>query len=91
VVAVAVILIAATVLIVILLVARGIEKEAARALAAGARIKANTDALFLLGGARDALEDLRGHALAIEAKGAHLAGAVHDTAAGGGATRATQP
>lgn len=79
----AVILVAAALLIAILLVARGIEKEASRALAAGARIKANTDALFLLGGVRDAMEELLGHALTIEAKGAHLAGAVHDEAAGG--------
>jgi len=79
------ILVAACLLIAILLVARGIEKHAARALAAGARIRANTDALFLLGEARDALEDLRGHALAIAAKTGHLAGAVHDEAAGGAA------
>lgn len=78
-------LIAATLLITILLVARGIEKEAERALAAGARIKENTDALFLLGGARDALRRLRRHAMAIEAKGAYLAEAVHDEAAGGAA------
>lgn len=83
VVAAAIVLIAAALLIAILLVARGIEKEASRALAAGARIKENTDALFLLGSARDALETLRSHALAIEAKGAHLAGAVHDEATGG--------
>lgn len=92
VVAVAVILIAATLLIAILLVARGIEREAGRALAAGARIKENTDSLFLLGGVRDALENLRGHALAIEAKGAHLASAVHDEAAGAApAERESQP
>lgn len=82
----ALVVVAATLLIAILLVARGIEKEASRALAAGARIKTNTDALFALGAARDALEDLRGQVLSVEAKTALLAGAVHGEAAGGGAT-----
>lgn len=80
----AIVVIAAAVVISILLVARGIEKEAARALAAGARVKANTDAIFGLGGALEGLETVRDVAERVEAKAAHLATAVHQESAGAG-------
>lgn len=84
VVGVAIVAIAAAVVITILIVARGIEKEAARALAAGARVKANTDAIFALGGALEGLEEVRDTAGRVEAKTAHLAAAVHQESAGAG-------
>lgn len=80
----AIVVVAAALLIAILLVARGIEKEAARALAAGARIRDHTDALFLLGGALEALETLRDRAAAVEEKTALLGRTVHGEAEGAG-------
>lgn len=78
----AVVVIAASVVITILLVARGIEKEAGRALAAGARVKENTDAIFALGGALEGLKAIRLAAGEVEKKAAHLARAVHGESAG---------
>lgn len=83
----AVVVIAAAVVITILVVARGIEKEAARALAAGARVKENTDAIFALGGALDGLEAIRVAAGEVEKKAAHLARAVHGESAGAAGMR----
>ncbi len=91
VVGVAIVAIAATVVIAILLVARGIEKEATRALAAGARVKMNTDPLFELGGALEGLETVREVAGRVEAKAGHLARAVHQEAAGAGSPGGGRP
>lgn len=82
----AIVAIAAAVVITILLVARGIEEQAARALTAGARVKANTDAIFALGGALEGLETVRDVAGRVEAKAAHLANAVHRESAGAGSS-----
>lgn len=79
-----VVAIAASVVVTILLVARGIEKEAARALAAGARVKANTDAIFALADALEGLEGVREVAGRVEAKAALLAAAVHQESAEAG-------
>lgn len=80
----AIVVVAAALLIAILLVARGIEKEAGRALAAGAAIRDRTDALFLLGGALEGLETLRDRSAAVEGKAALLARTVHGQTEGSG-------
>lgn len=80
----AVVLIAATLLIAILLVARGIEKEADRALDAARRVQANTRAIWALGDARDSVRGIRDHVEAIEEKSELLARTVHG---GGGGVR----
>lgn len=85
----AIVLVAAALLVTILIVARGIEKEAARALAAGVTIRENTDALSLLGGALEKLEALRARAETVEQKTALLAGAVHGEPEGSGGRLAT--
>lgn len=69
--------VAAALLITILLTARGIEKEAARALEACRQVEANTDAVWDLDGARDTLEDVRGHVDSLETVTGRLAGALH--------------
>lgn len=73
----AIVLIAATLLITILLVARGIEKEAERALAAVREIETNTRVLWQLGPAREAMERIRWATDSIAEKLEALAGAVH--------------
>ena len=80
VVGVAVVLIAATLLIAILLVARSIAGHAGRALAAGARIEENTRAIWALQGALEGLETIRERAAGVEEKAAFLADAVHGAA-----------
>lgn len=73
----AIVAIAAALLIAILVVARGIEKEAGRVLAAVRRIEANTRILWQLGPARQAMERIRRAAEGIAEKTEALAGAVH--------------
>jgi len=72
--------IAAILLIAILLVARGIEREAERALAAVGRIERNTRVLWNLGSACEAMSRIRWAAEGIAAKVEALAGAVHGEA-----------
>lgn len=76
----AIVVIAATLLIAILVVARGIEKEADRALAAVREIEANTRVLWSLGPAREAMERIRRAAESIADRVEALAGAVHGEA-----------
>ena len=76
----AIVLAAAILLIAILVVARGIEKEAGRALAAAREIEANTKVIWRLGEARDAVETIRDAAEAIAAKGEFLLSALHGEA-----------
>lgn len=57
----AIVLVAALLLIWILLAARGIEREARRALGAARRLEANTAPLWRLGSTRKALEAARHH------------------------------
>lgn len=73
----AVVVIAAALLITILFVARGIEKEAARALHAARRIEHNTRAIPALAGALTTLETIRSHAGNIAGQTEMLAGALH--------------
>lgn len=73
----AIVLIAATLLIAILVVARGIEKEAERALGAVREIEANTRVLWQLGPAREAMERIRRAAESIADRVESLAGTVH--------------
>lgn len=72
-----IVLIAAVLLVTILLVARGIEKEAERALAAVREIETNTRVLWRLGPAREAMERIRWAADSIAGRLEALAGAVH--------------
>lgn len=74
---IAIVLVAATLLIAILLAARGIEREAVRALAALQAIEGNTRAIWNLAGALEGLEKVRDLGGAVEAKAAHLAAALH--------------
>lgn len=73
----AVVLVAAALLITILLVARGIEKEAARALEACREINESTMPIWKLEDARERLEHIRDGALDIERKAEFLAGTLH--------------
>ncbi|MDX1623040.1 MAG: hypothetical protein R3199_03575 [Gemmatimonadota bacterium] len=73
----AIVAIAAILLIAILVVARGIEREAERALAAVREIEANTRVLWQLGPAREAMERIRWASESIADKVEALAGAVH--------------
>lgn len=70
----AVVVVAAALLVTILLVARGIEREATRALEACREIEENTRAIWDLADARDTLEEIRGHVDAIEELTGHLSG-----------------
>lgn len=79
-----VVVVAAGLLITILLVARGIEKEARRALDAARRIEENTLPIWALGGARDTLKAIRSHVESVEGKAGILARTVHGT---GGSTQ----
>lgn len=81
----AVVVVAAALLVIILVTARGIEKEATRALEAARRVERNTEAIAALGGARDVLEGIRTHVDAIEAKTGALASAL------GGDAEAREP
>lgn len=72
----ALVVVAALLLIGILLVARGIESEAERALAAGARIQDHTKALFALAGARDQVAAIQRAVRSTTLKTAGLAAAV---------------
>lgn len=74
------VVIAAALLIAILVVARGIEREAGRALAAARAIESNTRIIWALAGADEALEAIRDAAESIAAKGEHLLGALHGEA-----------
>lgn len=74
----AVTVVAAALLVAILLVARGIEKEAARALRAAERIRGNTQAIWTLGPALELTRRIRDLVEAVEAKAAALAGTVHE-------------
>lgn len=78
----ALVLVAAALLVTILLVARGIEKEAARALRACRDINENTNAIWELEDARERLEQIRDGAMAIEEKAGLLARTLHGGAAG---------
>lgn len=69
----ALVVVAALLLIGILLVARGIESEAERALAAGARIQENTRALWALAGARDKVAAIQRAVRSVTLKTAGLA------------------
>lgn len=82
----ALVAVAAGLLIAIVVVARGIEKEAGRALAAARRIEANTQVIWALAGADEALQEIRGAAEAIAAKGGILLAALH-----GGSGARSQP
>lgn len=73
----AIVAVAAILLIAILVVARGIEKEAERALGALREIETNTRILWHLGPAREAMERIRRAADSIAGKVEALAGAVH--------------
>lgn len=72
----AIVVIAATVVIAILLVARGIEREAARALAAAREVETVTQPLWALAGALAKLETVLHRAVAIAGKTGMLADAV---------------
>lgn len=74
----AIVLIAASLLMGIVLVARGILSEAERALAAGKRIETNTDSIWTLDVALGMLASIRDRTEAIADKVEHLAGAVHE-------------
>lgn len=84
----AVTVVAATLLIAILLVTRGIEREAERALDAARRIRENTKPIWLLDTARDVLMRVRDSVEAMEQKAKTLAGTVHDA---GGSARREEP
>lgn len=73
----AIVLIAAVLLIAILVVARGIELEARRVLAAAARIEVQTRSIWQLADARELVERIRDAAERIADKVEGLAGAVH--------------
>lgn len=73
----AVVVIAAGLLIAILLTARGIEREAARALSAARRIEANTRVLPGLEGALQLVKAIGAHVGSAETKTRALADAVH--------------
>lgn len=73
----ALVAVAATLLVTILLVARGIEEEASRALEACRKVEARTGAVWDLDGARNTLEDVRGHVDSLEWVTGRLAGAFH--------------
>ncbi len=73
----ALVVVAAALLITILLVARSIEKEAARALEAARRIQARTAAIRALTAALDSVLDLHRRAEAIADKAEMLAGRLH--------------
>lgn len=78
----AVVAIAAGLLIAILLVARGIEREAQRALEAVRAIDTGTRAIWTLADAVDELRRIRGDAESIEGRVRHLADAVQGAAEG---------
>lgn len=71
------VVVAAALLVTILLLARGIEEEAARALKACRAVEANTRSIWDLDGARNTLEDVRGHVDSLERVTGRLAGALH--------------
>lgn len=73
----ALVAVAAALLVTILLAARGIEEEAARALEAARAVEASTRPIWELDGARNTLEDLRGHVDSLEQVTGRLAGALH--------------
>lgn len=87
----AVIVIAATLLVAIVLVARSIDREARRALEAVRRIRENTEAVWALQPVLRDVEAIHRHAQAVAETTEELAGAVHGapggTAAGSGADR----
>lgn len=78
----ALVLVAAALLVTILLVARGIEKEAGRALRACRDIEENTNAILELEDARERLEQIRDGAIDIEEKAGLLARTLHGGEAG---------
>lgn len=69
----AIVAVAAILLVAILLVARGIEKQAARALAAARRVEEGTRPLWKLQGALETLEAILHRGAAIRAKTSALA------------------
>lgn len=69
--------VAAALLVTILLVARGIEEEASRALEACREVEASTASVWELDGARDTLEDVRGHVDSLERVTGRLAATLH--------------
>lgn len=79
---IALVVVAALLLIGILLVARGIETEAERALSAGARIQDDTQALWALAGARDEVAATQRAVRSITEKTGALADAVEPREAG---------
>lgn len=79
----ALVAVAATLLVTILLAARGIEREATRALEACREVEANTRDVWELDGARDTLEEIRGHVDSLEAVTGELAGVLHGEEEGG--------
>jgi hypothetical protein len=81
----AVVVVAASLLVAILLVARGIERDAGRALAAAVDVRARTQPIWLLGTALDLSREVRNRVEAIEEKAGALAGTVHG--ADGGARK----
>lgn len=78
----AVVAVAAALLVTILLVARGIETEAQRALAAAREIEANTRAIWGLAGALDALESIHRRARGVAGATARLAALLAGAAGG---------
>ena len=72
----AVVLVAALLLIAILLVARGIEKQASRALGAARRVEAATRPIWELDGALGTLEAIHHRGAAIREKTSALAGRI---------------
>lgn len=81
----AVVVVAATLLITILVVARSIEEHAARALEAARDIEENTRSIRALADARDSLERIRATVEAVEEKSGRLLRTLHG--AGGGARK----
>ena len=80
VVGIAIVLVAATLLIVILQAARGIEREAGRTLTALQAVEENTRAIWNLAGALEGFEKVRDLGGAVEAKAAYLVAALHGEA-----------
>lgn len=85
----AVVAVAALLLIAIWWVARGIEKQAVRALAAAERIRDHTQPIWRLADTVDALEEVHRRVRSIAEKAETLAGAVHGE--GGAVPREEEP
>lgn len=79
----AVVALAAALLVTIVLVARGIEREARRALAAAREIEEHTRAIPGLAGALTAVESIHRRALGVVGSTARLAGLLAGAAGGG--------